>query len=180
MVDTHDLTIASVQIWIWEKYPNLNLRLTGSTQLLLRMVSILLECILVTTHKQSLEQGNIFTPVCHSVHRGVVLSQHALQVVSQHALQGGAIPACIAGGIPACLAGGCYPSMHCRWYPSMPCRGRGAWSGGVCTEGVCSGWVPGLGGLLPGDAWWRPLQTATAAGGTHPTGMHSCLFVFFW
>ena len=32
-------------------------------------------------------QGNIFTPVCHSV-------------------QGGAIPACIAGGIPACLAAG--------------------------------------------------------------------------
>ena len=34
-------------------------------------------------------EGYIFTPVCHSVHRG-----------------GGAIPACIAGGIPACLAAG--------------------------------------------------------------------------
>ena len=24
-----------------------------------------------------------------------------------------------------------------------------------------------------------PLQTATAADGTHPTGMHSCLFILF-
>ena len=28
------------------------------------------ECILVTARKRSLGQGNIFTPVCHSVHRG--------------------------------------------------------------------------------------------------------------
>ena len=33
-------------------------------------VCILLECILVTTCKQSLGQGNVFTPVCHSVHGG--------------------------------------------------------------------------------------------------------------
>ena len=38
------------------------------------------------------------------------------------------------------------------------------------------------GGLLPGGAWFRggcletpPPGTATAVGGTHPTGMHSCL-----
>ena len=37
-----------------------------------RAICILLECILVTTRKQSLGQGNIFTPVCHSVHKGVV------------------------------------------------------------------------------------------------------------
>ena len=35
--------------------------------------------------------------------------------------------------------------------------------GGVSGRGVCSGGVPG------GDP-----PTATAAGGTHPTGMHSC------
>ena len=40
--------------------------------------------------QRSCGQGNIFTPVCHSVHRGVV-SQHALQVVSQHALQQGVV-----------------------------------------------------------------------------------------
>ena len=30
LVDTHDLTIAGVQIWIWDKYLNLNLRLRWS------------------------------------------------------------------------------------------------------------------------------------------------------
>ena len=35
-------------------------------------VHILLECMLVTTRKRSLGQGNIFTPVCHSVYRGGV------------------------------------------------------------------------------------------------------------
>ena len=45
----------------------------------------------------------------------------------------------------------------------MPCsRGvpgpGGAWSGGTWSGG----------GLLPGGAWWRPPQMATAAGGTHP------------
>ena len=29
--------------------------------------------LVVTTHKRSLGQGNIFTPVCHSVHRGGLL-----------------------------------------------------------------------------------------------------------
>ena len=55
-----------------------------------------------------------------------------------------------------------------------------AWSGGEClVPGVGGTWsqgggVPGLGG-----AWFRggcgePPGTATAAGGTNPTGMHSC------
>ena len=48
----------------------------------------------------------------------------------------------------------------------------------VCREfclrgGACSG-----GGLVRGGAWWRPPPTATAAGGTHPTGMHYCLWIF--
>ena len=40
-----------------------------------------------------------------------------------------------------------------------------------------TGGVPGpRGGSAPGGGWWRPPPpTATAAGGTHPTGMHSCL-----
>ena len=45
-----------------------------------------------------------------------------------------------------------------------------AWSRGC----VVPGGVPG-----PGGAWWRtPPRTATAAGGTHPTGMHSCYINF--
>ena len=53
--------------------------------------------------------------------------------------------------------------------------------GGVCCGGVCSGGDAWSGGLLArGGAWSRgvpggdPPGTATAAGGTHPTGMHSC------
>ena len=40
--------------------------------------------------------------------------------------------------------------------------------------------APGPGGSAPGGvcsrggAWWRPLGTATVAGGTHPTAMQSC------
>ena len=55
---------------------------------------------------------------------------------------------------------------------SVPRRGGGLVRGGAWTGGV-----PGRGGLLRGVTWWRlPPGTATAAGGTHPTGMHSCSF----
>ena len=74
----------------------------------------------VTARKRSLGQGNMFTPVCHSVHgRGVP----------------GPVGCLVPGG---CLVWG------------------GAWSGGV------------PGGDLP--------RTATAVGGTHPNGMHSCFY----
>ena len=46
----------------------------------------------------------------------------------------------------------------------------GAWSGEVCSQG--DAWSRGVPG--PRGVWWRPPQTATAAGGMHPTGMHSC------
>ena len=55
--------------------------------------------------------------------------------------------------------------------------------GGLVTGGVpVPGGVPGPGGWsgpggVPGPkrgAWWRPPRTASVAGGTHPTGMHSC------
>ena len=83
-----------------------------------------------------------------------VLCQHALQVVSQHALQQ-------EGAIPACLAAG----------GAVPGRGGVTWSGGVCS---------GVGGLLPrGLPGGETPRTATAAGGTHPTGMHSCFIEFF-
>ena len=42
-----------------------------------------LGCCLVTTCKQSLGQGNIFTSICHTVHRGVLASHHASQVTWQ-------------------------------------------------------------------------------------------------
>ena len=60
--------------------------------------------------------------------------------------------------------------------------------GGVCSQGGLLLGVPGPGGvcsrgylLLGGSApggWRSPPGTATAAGGTHPTGMHSCFEYF--
>ena len=65
-------------------------------------------------------------------------------------------------------------------------RGRGClvWGRGVPgARGVPGPGGPGPGGcLVPGGGSWSwgvpggdPPRTATAAGGTHPTGMHSCL-----
>ena len=42
--------------------------------------------------------------------------------------------------------------------------------GGVCSRGVPA----------PEGAWRRPPRTATAAGSTHPTGMHSCLLCYWY
>ena len=90
------------------------------------------------------------------------------------------------------FTGGWYPSMHCRWYPSMPCRSPGphprgkfrslAWGVSRPTPSGVSRPTPGGGypgphpGGYPSMHWGRhPLpHTATAAGSTHPTGMHSC------
>ena len=63
---------------------------------------------------------------------------------------------------------------------------RGVCSWGCLLPGGCLVWgdlVPGgacsMGVPAPrGGAWWRPPRTATAAGGTHPTGMHSCIAKF--
>ena len=95
--------------------------------------------------------------------------------------------------------GGWYSSMPCRWYPSMPCsrspsphpvgKLRGL-ARGVSrpTTGTGSLQAHTWGGGSPGPHLGRgcvsqdalrqnpppPPWTATAAGGTHPTGMHSC------
>ena len=95
------------------------------------------KCSIITARKRSLGQGNIFTPVCHSVHRG-------------------GIPACIAGSIPTCLAAGgrcAIPACIGEWgvlLLGVPGPGD-ARSGGVCSRGVCT-W----GACFQGGAWWRP------------------------
>ena len=50
----------------------------------------------------------------------------------------------------------------CSWGVSAP---GGSGPGGVSAPGGC--------------AWWRPPGTAIAAGGMHPTGMHSCILWFY-
>ena len=109
----------------------------------------------------------------------------------------GGIPVCIVGGIPACLAvglrrrvssGGVSPGPHPRgklrgiWSRPTP---RGEVEGDLARVGcvllwdACSGGCLLQGGLLWGDACSQengdPLGTATAAGSTHSTGMHSCI-----
>ena len=88
----------------------------------------------------------------------------------------GAIPACTAGGIPACLAAGLQGGgvtgpgrAVCSW-------GVCSWGGGFCSWVGCL--VPGGSALerVPGE---DPPGTATAVGGTHPTGMHSCMTYFY-
>ena len=95
-------------------------------------------------------EGYVFTRACHSVHGG-------------------------GGG------GRRYPSMHCRWYPSMSCSRSG---GGLQAHTQGGSWgVWPVGGhqahtqgrmCIPACTDADPPPTATAAGGTHPTGMHSC------
>ena len=66
-----------------------------------------------------------------------------------------------AQGVPPGSATGVYPSMH---------LGRGCVdSGGLCAGDVDRGvWIGGV----------HPPMMVTEAGGTHPTGMHTCfLFV---
>ena len=49
---------------------------------------------------------------------------------------------------------------------------------GVGVPGPRRGSAPRGGVPGPRGAWWRPTpRTATAAGGTHPAGMHSCFSV---
>ena len=77
-----------------------------------------------------------------------------------HAWQGEG--ACVVG---VSMAGGCPWWGHAWWSGVVVCM-----AGGVCMVG-CGAWVcmvgGGGGGCMAGDM-------ATAADGTHPTGMHSC------
>ena len=113
--------------------------------------------------------------------QGEVVSQNVLQVVSQHALQqvsgGGGIPACLAGFL-AHIQGEVYGDLAGGRSPGPQPRGklRGIWSRptpmgeveGDLAGGACSGGNPP-----------PPSVMATAAGGTHPTGMHAyCKSVF--
>ena len=81
--------------------------------------------LIITARKRSLGQGNVFTPVCHSVHEGSASGGSASE-----------------GGLPP---GG----LHLR--------GRGVY--------IQGGWA---------DPSSHTMGYGQRAGGTHPTGMHSC------
>ena len=56
-----------------------NINLTNPSCTYLHSLLVFQKIVIFTARKRSLGQGNIFTPVCHSVHRGGggVVSQHA-------------------------------------------------------------------------------------------------------
>ena len=70
----------------------------------------------------------------------------------------------------ACMVGVCVAGGHAwqgAWKGDVHGRGH-VWQEGMCGRGdMC-----GKGACMAG-------KTAIAAGGTHPTGMHSCFFFFF-
>ena len=91
------------------------------------------------------------------------------------------LQACVCpqgGEVPGPEGEGLVPGGVCSW--GVCSGGEGVCSGG---EGVCSWWgVCSQEGWFPSMHWGRPPppplpgEMATAADGTHPTGMHSCLF----
>ena len=123
--------------------------------LLLQMVGILLECILFTVRKVC--EGYVFTPVCQSFcSRG------------GHAWLGGCAwlwGACVVvGGMRSCrghawLRGACMVAGAC-----VVARGACVVVGGAC--------------MVVGGHAWDTMRYGQWAGGTHPTGMHSCSIYF--
>ena len=109
--------------------------------------------VLITTRKRSLGQGNVFTPMCHSVHR---VRSPSGGSESRRSASGGVV---------------LYPGGS---------TSRGSESGGVCIRGggSVSRGVYIQGGLHPGGLSRLPpsdtMRYSQQAGGTHPTGMHSC------
>ena len=126
---------------------------------------------IITARKRSLGQGNIFIGMCQEFcsQEGGVWSR-GVSGPGGCLLHGGSAP------------GGLLPGLSA---PGMSALGVSA-PGGVCSQGgVCSGGcVCSWGGVsAPGDVCSGgclveipPMDTAAA--GTHPTGMHSCLIRF--
>ena len=83
----------------------------------------------------------------------------------------------------ACVAGGMHgrgPAWQgvCVWW-GMCDRGECAWQGACMVAGVWQGaCVAGGGGSMSGGRRQEAGETATAANGTHPTGMHFCFSNF--
>ena len=131
-------------------------------------VCILLKCCLVNYRpKRSFGQGNIFTPVCHSVHGGGVCSKFSGGVSAPNFRGGvcskfwGGLLQILGGSAPNFLGGVC-----------------SKFSGGVSAPnfregGVCSKFS---GGCLLQIFWggFKFSEYGHRSAGTHPTGMHSC------
>ena len=126
-----------------------------------------LACML-TCFQRSLGQGNIFTSVCHSVHRGVgfpaCITGHMTRR-SLHLGRSASREICIQGGV--CIQGrDLHPGrgLHTRgWSTSR--RGEVCIQGGVCIRGV---------GQTP-PAPHQIVQDTVNKERYYPIGMYSCL-----
>ena len=132
---------------------------------------------LITAHKRICE-GYVFTPVSQSF----------------CSWGGAGIPACIAGGIPACLAAGLQRGMVSQHalqvsWPTLRGEVEGSGLGGLQAHTwgglqahnwgnlqahTRGGFQAHTQGGVSQHALKQTSPTATAAGGTHPTGMYSC------
>ena len=123
--------------------------------------------LIITARKRSLGQGNIFTPVCHSVHKGRV----CLVVGVVHGCQGGM---CGCRGEGACMvARACMVAGECVWLlgASVVAGGHAWLPGGHVWLGACM--------VAGGACIGYTTRYGQGAGGTHPTGIHSCLIFFY-
>ena len=131
---------------------------------MVRLGSIYTErCLMLTTHKRSLGQGNAFTPVCHFVHRGGVGFSAC---ITGHMTRGDLHPGkgLHPGGLPpgeVSASGGyvsCYRPQICEGYVfTGVCLSTGgacvvARRGGMCgcSWGAC---MVALGGGMSGCSW---------------------------
>ena len=102
-----------------------------------------------TARKRSLGQGNIFTPVCHSVHRGVCLSacwdtlwDHAPPPRTMHPCPLGPCTSRDHAPSRPCTSGPCTPpsgTRHRTWWEIRSTRGRYAsyWNAILCPIELC-------------------------------------------
>ena len=127
-----------------------------------------------TARKRSLGQGNVFTPVCHSVHRGVGLpnplpdTDPPRQTPPDADSPGLGRPSLTQTPWMQTSLGWTYPPMQIPPNADPP------------------GWAdpPGVGQTprcrpfqmqTPGVWQTPPFRYCRQVGGTHPTGMHTCL-----
>ena len=100
-------------------------------------------CI-VTARKRSLGQGNIFTPVCHSVHSGGMCGCWGVCALMPGGVHGCGGACMVAGGVCAWLWGACMVAWEGVWLPGgmHGCRGACMVAGGHAwlLGGACVGY----------------------------------------
>ena len=131
-------------------------------------------------------EGYVFTPVCHSVHRGSVPGPGGVWSWGVPGPGGFGPRGCLVRGglVPACLAGFQAHTQGGSWGGSGPGPHPRGKLKGIWSRPTPKGEVEGdlVQGHTQGGSWGGsgpgphppPPMTATAAGSTHPTGMHSC------